>query len=193
MKPKNGGQPLGLIALCVCALVLGGCNLPGKAAVTPTPTASPTATPVPSVSAAPTTPHTALDILNEALKAPHDTVKSSDGKAELLIPKGALPSGVTAAQIKISALPVSQLTLPAGMNPPKLAYQLEPNGLRFSTPALFHISLPTGAHSYMPIPLLQSGDKVSPIDEASVEIDQGSGQTTLVAPIPHFSNVLVYG
>jgi hypothetical protein len=193
MRPKSIRQPLGLIAVCVGAVMLGGCNMPGRAAVTPTPTAMPSATPAPAGTAKPAAPRSAQDILAAALQEPHDTVESSDGKAELLIPKGALPSGVTPEQIKISLVPAAQLTLPAGMNPPKLAYQLEPNGLQFSTPALFHISLPTGAHPDMPIPLLQSGDKVSLIDEAAVELDQGSGQTTLVASIPHFSDLLVYG
>lgn len=122
---------------------------------------------------------------------PHQTVRSVDGHVTLLILDKALPANVAASAIKITPIkPPGGSPTPDGQAP-LLAYQLEPDGLQFSIPALIRITVaaPTGGS----IPMLEtvSGQHITALNPTRVEFDPQAKQFTLTAPIAHFSGVSV--
>jgi hypothetical protein len=152
-------------------VLLAGCN-----SATPFPT--PTSTPIPDLSA----------LSAQIEQAAHDTVKSTDGSAELLIPSGALPSGVTASKLGITLLNPSTSGFTLNDQPPLFAYQFAPDGLQFAMPAVLRISTALPTDGSVPVLYLSSGGKSTELD-TSIEIDQTNRQVMMSALITHFSEV----
>jgi hypothetical protein len=116
-------------------------------------------------------------------------IRSSDGRASLSIPAGALPPGVSASSIRIA--PLTGTDAPQG--PDVLAaYQLEPSGLRFSTPATLQIELPSGgANVTLPVVLNLGADGAEVAEDVAAAFHAARGMFTIRASVPHFSPVVV--
>jgi hypothetical protein len=117
----------------------------------------------------------------------HHTVKSTDGRVMLLIPDGALPTDVTVASIKITS---GGVPLRLNNKPPVFAYRLEPDGLRFSSPAVIQITTNWARDGSMPMLFSVAGDEIEPLDGVLAEADSKSRKLTLTASIAHFSQVV---
>jgi hypothetical protein len=100
----------------------------------------PTPTPTPDVPA----------LATQIPAGPHDTVMSSDGRAELLIPPGALPSGVAVADIHVTSVDPAASGITIDGQPPLFVYQLEPDGIHFTMPVLLRISSTLSAGGEVP-------------------------------------------
>jgi len=110
-------------------------------------------------------------------------VSSASGDVRLEIPKSALPEGVTANQISISAVPESEL--PTSDDVKFTGYKLEPDGLKFNDKVRLRIPIekdtfPFFLHSY--------GENLEPIQGVNYVLsDEGS---EAIVRIDHFSTVI---
>jgi hypothetical protein len=129
----------------------------------------------------------------QVAKGPHRTITSSDGRATLLIPENALPDDVDATAIKITLQKAFRTPVAPDRTPPLFAYHLEPDGLRFKSPALIRIAtnLPNTARG--PMLFLVSGETVEPLSPAAIERDPDTGKIAVAARITHFSDVVGTG
>jgi hypothetical protein len=122
---------------------------------------------------------------------PVETISSDDGLAAVTIPEGALPEGVSAADIKITAVDPDTIdTSPGG--PVGAAYQLEPSGVEFLAPVTIEIAV-AGAvvDGAMSVPTLWhlTDDDYAILPVSWINLDPDSGTATLTAEITHFSAV----
>ncbi|MBM4435693.1 MAG: hypothetical protein FJ029_00365 [Actinobacteria bacterium] len=61
---------------------------------------------------------------------------------ELTIPPGALPAGLSAADVRVARLAPEASGLRLNGVPPAVAYQLEPSGAQFRAPVTLRVTLP---------------------------------------------------
>jgi hypothetical protein len=131
----------------------------------------------------------AHDVPNE----PHDTVKAPDGSAELLIPSGALPSGTSAQDVSITRVDPAQAGITEAGNPPIAGWQFSPDGLQFTSPALFLVlndGQPAGTASAM-ASLTGDGtvESVPQLSGDGQETTAGQDAWSAAAPVSHFSGL----
>ncbi len=105
-----------------------------------------------------------------------DVVTADDGSATLTIPPGALPEGVSPADIRI---------LPADRGEALAAFELLPDGLTFAAPVTLTLSLEEGVEGAV-ILLISSDGAVELLDTAISE-DPETGGLSLSARLSHFS------
>lgn len=126
-------------------------------------------------------------------RGPETVVRASDGSAELAIPDGALPAGVTASQITVQAIAPGETGATIEGQPPALAYRLGPDGTQFSKPVALTL---TGkdASAGNAIALLLSGADGAP-QLVDTELVPGAPGTppTLRFLLPHFSTFISSG
>lgn len=155
--------------------------------------------PAPTPSGAPST-----GVGGGAATAPADApsaeveVASADGLVELMIPEGALPAGVAASEIRVTAasLPVAaplgieRDAVEAGRLPRILAnVQLEPSGLRFERPVTVVMRIP---RDVLDGPLVIYHASENGVDALDVEVlpdDAGSTHIRAAVTIEHFSTL----
>ncbi|MHB8626218.1 MAG: YbbR-like domain-containing protein [Aggregatilineales bacterium] len=178
-----------LVSLCA-ALGLGiPTALSQSSTPSPVSTAAATAAPVTTT----TTPPPTVDIAataTQVAKSPHLTVTSADGKVTLLIPQGALPANTTASAISIRPLKTSDSSLAVIGQPPLAAYQMLPDGLQFTIPALIRVTLDKTADTRIPLLATISGQTITPLSPSRVEVDPKTGKKAIIATIAHFSSVV---
>ncbi|MBI4322378.1 MAG: Ig-like domain-containing protein [Chloroflexi bacterium] len=120
------------------------------------------------------------------------SVRSPDGRAWLEIPDGALPSGVTIADISITDISAEARTGAPEENRPLAAYRLEPDGLEFNAPVNLTIrSQVTGSDLPIPMLLSVSGGTVEPLDDLEVEFWRETGTLEVRGTLVHFSTVVL--
>ncbi len=168
----------GLLALAV--IIAAGCGAPSPPTVQEQPQGG---------ASSQATGQDIQSISNEITKGPHETVKSSGGSAELLIPQGALPPNVKAASIKVTPLQPSEVKGRPADEPLVFAYRLEPSGLRFTRPAVLRIATDVSKGGEVPIVFLSSGDNVEIIHTVIMEPDESSQKARVTIPVTHFSDV----
>jgi hypothetical protein len=151
--------------------------------VTPTvlATAAATAEPLPDFAAQ----------VAQVLAGPHSTVRSSDGKAMLLIPKGALPAAVTVSMIKITSIKPDTVPVTIDGNAPQLAYDFQPDGLQFLTPAILVLTTDPPTDGSQPLPALFSGEQVEILSPVMYTTDSKSSKLIVTAAVPHFTKEIV--
>lgn len=160
----------------------------------PTPDSTAAASTDLAVTALPTQAPT-LDIAATATqiaKSPHETITSADGRVTLLIPKGALPANTPASAIAIRPLKTSDSSLAVNGQAPLVAYQMLPDGLQFTTPALIRITLDKTTDTQIPTLATISGQMITPLSPSRVEVDPKSGKKIVIAAIAHFSSVVAF-
>jgi hypothetical protein len=151
-----------------------------------------TATPAPTTADLPTRP--AVDIAATATRiarTAHLTITSPDRQVTLLIPRSALPAGVAASAIKITSLEPSDDSVLLDGQPPLLTYQMEPDGLQFKTPGLIRVEIDKPSDGRIPVLAMVSGQEINPLNPTRVELNATKPKMTLIAPIAHFSSVVV--
>lgn len=122
------------------------------------------------------------------------TIQSDDGIAQLEIPIGALPQGVSAEDITITKGSVAELPLELkeGFETPQtlLVYKLLPEGIEFVEPVTVTISQnKEDSEGVIPVLFHASGDTFEIIPNTTVEIDLRGGTTRVSGQIAHFSQV----
>lgn len=109
------------------------------------------------------------------------TMESDDGEVTLEVPKDALPEGVELSDLSVTAVNGSE---------DAIVYELEPDGTQFSEDLTLTTTIDL-KEGIIPEMYLVSNDKIEPIKEADIIIDQEKGTTTVKAKIPHFSRFVM--
>ncbi len=120
-------------------------------------------------------------------------VKSSDGKVTLNIPKGALPSGVSVSDVKIT--PVAQKDVITSVTGASflLAYRLTPDGTKLSSPATLTIRASLDKGGYV-MGIHIAGSQDEPLAPALSEDQSDANITVMTVTVSHFSDLIfVYG
>jgi len=111
----------------------------------------------------------------------------------LLIPQGALPANVAPSSIRIITLKPENSPLIFDGKPPLSAYQLEPDGLHFTTPAVIRVTVDQPADGGVPMLFTVSGQTIEVLTNNTAEVDpKNPKRIILTAPITHFSSLLSY-
>jgi hypothetical protein len=124
----------------------------------------------------------------QVLSAPHETVRSADGAAELLVPASALPAGLEPAALKITQAAPEESGLTIEGQPPAVTYNLEPDGTVFETPVVVRLTLPRDPDGAIPTLYLRSGSEITPLPVVA-EMNAEENEVTVSAPVPHFSRL----
>ena len=148
---------------------------------TPTPTSTPNATPTPIPDV--------RQFFDQIANAPHDTVKSSDGSAELLIPAGALPAGKQVSDISITKIDPAQLQVTVNGKMPTFAYRTEPPGLKFANPVLLRVKLDVSPHGTVPSLVKLASDQINLFSPMVASVDANQRQVTLAAELDDFPDL----
>jgi hypothetical protein len=127
---------------------------------------------------------------SQIANGPHKTVKSNDGRLMLLIPDGALPPDVPETSIKITNVPPNSVPVTVAGNPLTLAYRFEPDGLKFSTPAVIVLTMNPPAGGNQPMLWTVSGDNVEAITSIWYATDPKTRRLIVTAPLGHFSDLI---
>jgi hypothetical protein len=150
-------------------------------------------------------PSTGADGGGGAAVAPADApsaevkVASADGLVELRIPGGALPAGVAASDIRVTAaslalaepLAIERDAAEAGQVPRILAnVQLEPSGLRFERPVTVVMSIPRDVLDGPLVIYHASEEGVDALDVELLPDDAGSAHIRAAVTIDHFSGLV---
>ena len=127
-----------------------------------------------------------------------ETVASSDDLASVGLPEGALPDGLTAADISVTPITAESFFGTDANEGSFRAYRLEPAGTQFKRPVIFSATVPLELDDgtfTTPLVLLRSSEneeiQITVADDVRVELDQDAGTMTVLATIEHFSEVLV--
>jgi len=109
-------------------------------------------------------------------------VVSNDGRAELEIPKNALPEGMSIKDISITNVSVDDTTI---------AYEFKPDGTAFSAGLTFKVTF-KNKDSVIPIPfLISKKNGIEPVNGAKVSLNLTKNETAVSLPIAHFSDLLI--
>jgi hypothetical protein len=127
---------------------------------------------------------------DQIAQGPHKAVKSNDGRLTLMIPDGALPAGVSETSIKITNIPPNSVPVTVAGGQPTLAYRFEPDGLKFSTPAIVVLTINPPAGGNQPMLWTVSGDTVEAINTIWYSTDPKTRRLTITAPLAHFSDLI---
>ncbi|MDX1535764.1 MAG: hypothetical protein R3346_03325 [Candidatus Spechtbacterales bacterium] len=111
-----------------------------------------------------------------------NTVKSSDGKMQLTFQDSSLPEGLSPKDISITPINTEEIERIEG------AWRLQPEGIKFNEPLVATIEL-EGDLNRAPIVTMQSEDDIEGVKDTEISIAQN--QTTITAPIEHFSVLVV--
>lgn len=119
------------------------------------------------------------------------TVASPDGRAVLEIPDGALPEGITAADISIRHISLD------GLNPDEVGalaagYEFLPNGLELQVPAVLNLRLELEALPEVLFVAHVSDDAWELLTIADSEFDPETGTVAITTSLSHFSFAYVY-
>ena len=120
---------------------------------------------------------------------PHETVRSANGAAELLIPSDALPAGTNISQLKVTPHTPADMPVRFEGGVSTQGYRLEPDGLTFTKPVLFRINLDGQTDAGGPFLLHVSKDKTDLLNVATV-FDAQQKKSTVSTVISHFSSVM---
>jgi hypothetical protein len=123
---------------------------------------------------------------------PHETVASSDGHAELLLPPGALPSGVKLQDVKLTPIDTTAAGFQIGGKNADLAYTLEPQGTVLNQPAWLRVTINGPVHGTLPAVLSESA--ASPgLPRVRYTFDFGNGDSfSVAAEVPEFGNYQIW-
>jgi len=110
-------------------------------------------------------------------------VASDDGRARLLVPAGAVPSGV---DITIESADVPEGLLAEGVT--GIAYDLQPSGLVFDAPALLTLRIPYDAAS-IPVGVAVLGDD-GDFEAIPASFESHDGELVVEAEVAHFSRAV---
>ncbi len=167
------------VALAAIAVPLVACvsSSPGAGGRTPTPPAAPTSASL-------------IDQVAALIRAPHVSIKASDGRAELLLPSGSLPAGTALSNIKITKLNPVDASIRFDRNPPLFAYRLEPDGLQFATQPVLRLSVDLPPSGRLPLLFTDSGSRFSRLRPIATEVDLVNRQVTFTARLAHFSDAV---
>ncbi len=167
---------LGLLATC------GGGDTSEVAEVATT-IAEPTSVPTREAPALPKpTPSTLAD--------PAESVESDDGLVTLEIPAGALPPGVSAADLSVSRLAPEETSVTFKGESPIAAYALRPDGVQFAEPVRLTVTIPDGLN-VAPVVVLVVGERLEIVPVLEYRLDGESGKGTVLAEIDHFSGLVI--
>lgn len=191
----NSVAPTAVPAATTSPLAAPAQTEPAPPAATAAPLAAPTlAASTPIASATPISSTGSItdteQFFTQILNAPHDTIKSSDGSAELLIPNGALPPGTSANDIKITAVDPAQLQVTLGGHAPTSAYHVEPDGVKLNQPILLRLKRDTSRAKEVSSLFTISGDQGTALSPVVAAFDTDSHQVTLMATMTHFSTLV---
>lgn len=100
--------------------------------------------------------------------SPASTITSAGGRASLAIPAGALPPGVSAADIRLTELAPADLPQDRNGSPVRGGVRLEPDGLVFNTPVTLTLTVPTSSIS-VPVLVLFNGPSVEVVPDLQNE------------------------
>jgi hypothetical protein len=164
------------LAAIVVPLVACGSSTPGAGGPTPKPPARPAGASI-------------IDQVAALSRAPHGSVKSSDGSAELLLPPGSLPAGTALSDIKITKLIPIEASLRFGGRPPLIAYRLEPDGLEFATRPFLRMATNLAPDGRIPWLFTDSRSGVSRLTAVATQVNLENRQVTLTAQLAHFSQI----
>lgn len=123
--------------------------------------------------------------------SPASTITSAGGRASLTMPAGALPPGVSAADIRITELAPADLPQASNGSPVLGGVRLEPDGLVFNTPVTLTLTVPTSSIS-VPVLVLFNGPSVEVVPDLQIEARPGEGLLTLSAEISHFTDAVAF-
>lgn len=102
------------------------------------------------------------------------------------IPAGALPAGLTLADIQITDVSNDPAVLSVDGADGFVAYALEPSGATFAAPLSLTVRLPAPAGARIfAVTISEAG--IEPLDLTSIEVDPDTGEVTLTAQQSHFT------
>lgn len=121
---------------------------------------------------------------------------SEDGRLTLDIPADALPSGVTAEDVRIVSASEGDVRAELGLEDAAdeeeatmVVYKLSPDGLELNTPVTVTITNPSSENSVIPMLFHVSDGALDLIAETDIDLDLESGQMSISGEISHFSYV----
>lgn len=118
-------------------------------------------------------------------------VKSTDGSAELTLTDGALPTGQSVEDIRITKIEPSALPVTFENTVVRAAYTLEPDGVEFQKPVQIKVTLENVEEALADLLLLQSDGTVEQVTDVVVEQDINKNQVVVAGTITHFSSLVV--
>lgn len=124
------------------------------------------------------------------VKTPH-VIRSNDGTAELRIPRDAVLSGGTLADISMLAIPPTEFFTES--NQPTdgaKVYKLSPDGLTFSKPVTVVVTYPYDAKkSYAPVFLTHAddGSAITSLNITNAEVDEAKKTMSISSELNHFT------
>lgn len=120
------------------------------------------------------------------------TVESDDGRARLTFVPSALPDGVAADSVSVTATTAVSGAEVDGKDVPALAaYRLEPSGIEFAAPAVMEVDLPLDALPAAPVVLLSSDDGAHDLARTTGAVEWGDEDVTVEVEVDHFSIITV--
>ena len=109
-------------------------------------------------------------------------VVSNDGRAELTIPKNALPEGMSIKDISITNVSVNDAII---------AYELKPDGTAFSNELTFKTTFKNSGNVIPILFLISKENGIEPVNGAEISLDLTKNETTILMPMAHFSGVAI--
>ena len=133
----------------------------------------------------------------DGARSPAFTVSSADGVLTLSLPEGALPAGVTQAEVQVTPVPAEEQPALNRVGVER-AYSLKPDGVVLSAPARLAFTLPGTEVGGRTLMLLhESGPRNMPrleVIAAELETLTAPERLVLTGTVGHFSRVVIgYG
>ena len=120
------------------------------------------------------------------------TASIGDAEVVLTVPAGALPEGVSADDLAITALDINFEPIGEDAIALSVAVQLEPDGLRFTEPASLELDIPAGAGQLITATVLSADGTAETLEVTKQEYRPPEGRVTVQLALPHFSFVQVH-
>lgn len=118
-------------------------------------------------------------------------LKSDDGNVTLSIPRGALPQGVRAEDIKITSIGYDAISMKPREQDFLTAYEFQPDGLQFSKPVNVSFVLKNFEGTSVPTVDIISKGEIIPLESQQVDRDEGNKTLAITGAMRHFSQAVV--
>ena len=113
------------------------------------------------------------------------SVKSNDELAELIIPKGALPSNVDPDDVSVTRILSTSIEDESWMD-----YELEPDGLEFTDEILLKVQLDNDNDAF-PIVFILNDTGIDLISNTRINVDLENNTKIISIPLTHFSTITI--